>query len=232
MGDSRTKPTGETGYIRVSRARETPEFVTVPFPKTKEDVERYVAGPFVQAAAHHAFFPFKVLGSPEQNDTDDFDFRLETSSGPKYLELMEVHLRDIVDAGDPSGPASYEMDRAANHILGGIQTKSLKYQGATSRGIILLTYVTHWQFTLADPVFPLLMHSMLQEPPIFEQVYHMSFLGPAEVSVSLLYPIPGEVLKGFDPVQYRGVRYIRLNPHNYFQINESLKVFHTVCVTV
>src|SRR5438309_7918345 len=103
------KPSGRTGYIRVTRAKESPEFLTVPFPTAKEDIERYVAGPFVQAASHHAFFPFAVLEPPHQNPTDDFDFTLRTSSGGKNLELMEVHLRDFVETTDESGQVSYDV---------------------------------------------------------------------------------------------------------------------------
>jgi len=145
-------------------------------PTTKEDIEKYVAGPFVQAAAHHNFFPFTVAGAPEQNTTDDFDFTLRTSEGMKYLELMEVHLRDLVVARQTPGPSAYNVYDAACQVLKGIQAKSSRYRGATDRGIVLLTYVTHWQFSLDIPVLLLLSYWLLSNPPAFERVFYMSFL--------------------------------------------------------
>jgi hypothetical protein len=221
MGSGKTKPTGKTGHVRASRALGTPEFVTVPFPTTKDDVERYVAAPFVLVAAHHGFFPFEVLGPPEKNHENDLDFTLQTSDGPKYLELREIHPRELgLDAVDRSRASSYEIEGTAYRVLEGIRKKSRRYQGATTRGIILLTYITHWQVTLVEEVFHLLSYWMLEEPPIFEQVYYASFLGPGDVSISLLYPLPVEIFSRFDPGIYRGLRYINLSPEDWFQINE------------
>lgn len=207
------KPTGEIGAIRVSRALGVPKFEPVPFPTTKEAVECYVARPFVRAATYHGFFPFAVLGEPELNATDDLDFTLQTSEGKRYLELMTIDLRNTIETG-----GSYQMDVAAQSILDGIQSKSRRYRGATPHGIILLTYVTHWQFALAEPVLFFLSYWLFKEPPIFEQVYYMSFQDASSVSVSRLYPTIE--FKHFDPAMFRGRRALNLNPHLWQQFNE------------
>jgi hypothetical protein len=86
----------------------TPPFVTVPFPATKDEVERYVAAPFLVVAAEHGFFPFEVLGPPEKNQENDLAFTLQTSKGPKYLELREIHPRELgIDTTDPYRASSY-----------------------------------------------------------------------------------------------------------------------------
>jgi hypothetical protein len=215
MKQKPVKPTGEVGHTSVSRAKQEPEFHPVPFPTTKEDIERQIADPFVRAAAHHGFFPFTVSGPLQQNETDDFDFRLATSSGMRYVELMEVHLREIVQITEHFQQASYDIYLTAQRILERIQRKSRRYRGATSQGIILLTYVTHWQFSLEHPVFLLLSYWLLRDLPVFEQVYYLSFLDAKTVSLSLLYPIQEDMLQGFDPEVYRDRRVVNLNPRGF-----------------
>jgi len=205
------KPIGKTGHTRITRANESPEFVTVPFPTAKEEVESYVARPFVQAASDDGLFPFDVLEPPHQNPTDDFDFTLRTSSGDRYLELLEVHLRNIVESKGQSGQASYDVHAVARYVLGQILEKSRRY--GSTQGIVLLTYVTHWQFALHDSVLHLLAYwLLLRPPPVFQQVFYMSFLDAGSVEETLLYPRPDSAPPGFAPEQYQGSRVLWLNP--------------------
>jgi hypothetical protein len=191
---------------------DAPEFVRVEFPATKEDIERYVNNSFVPAAVHHGFFPFQPLGPAKQNATDDFDFSLPTSIGPKYIELTEIYLRDIVKVG---AQASYSVVAAAEHTEAAIQKKSAHYGSATSQGIILLLYATHWQFDLTPAVFYLVAFGLLRNRPVFEQVFYMSFLDQNTVNLSMLYPLPADAFATFDRATYRDSRVILLNPERY-----------------
>lgn len=218
--NDRRKPTGDTGHVRISGSRDKPDFIRVPFPTTKENIETYVARPFVQAAAHHGFLPFIVDGEPKQNAIDDFDFTLQTSEGLKYLELMEIHLGDLVLARETPGPSSYDLYDAARVVLEKIDGKSGRYRGATEKGIVLLTYVTHWQFNLDTSALLALSYWLLSNPPVFEQVYYMSFLDSQTVSLSLVYPLPIDVFVGFDPEVYRGRRVLNMDPDAWQLWNE------------
>lgn len=213
MSTERSKPTGETGSVSFGPGSEAPAFAPVPFPSTKEAIERFIALPFVELARKSNLLPFTVVGEPEQNPTDDFDFTLRTDTAHAYLELMEMHLRDIGDE-TPSGQFVYEPYVVAERLLQRIQAKSIRYRGATSQPIILLTYVTHWQFCLADLVFWLLAYWMRQSQSIFAQVWHLSILDATSSEAFLLYPTTRD-LSDFDPEKYRDNRTILLNPRGW-----------------
>jgi len=183
------------------------------FPSTKEEIERFIAMPFTANAAAKGWFPFTLLGPLEQNPTDDLDFTLRTNDGRKYLELMEIHLRELVKE-TPSGQFVYQPYLVAEMISERIKAKSKRYQGATSCGIILLTYVTHWQFCLADVVYWLVAYWMREDPPIFERVYDVNFLDETAFESRCLYPADKD-FSDFIPDKYRGNTTILLNPRGF-----------------
>lgn len=187
------------------------EFMSFAFPRTKEAKERYVAAPFVEKAAHYSLFPFTVLEPPKQNPTKDLEFTLETSDGRKHLELMEVHLRDFVEIAGPTEASSYDVYGVTSQIFKGICAQSRRCQEARSNGVVLLIYVTHWQFCLPDPVLSLLSYWMTSEAPVFEQVFYVTFLDAGDVSISKIYPSHPHDFQGFDPQKYRGMRTFLLN---------------------
>jgi hypothetical protein len=207
------KPTGEIGAVSFGPTSEAVTFSPIPFPTRKEDIERFIAMPFAMNASIKGWFPFKLLAPPEQNSTDDLDFTLHTDAGPKYLELMEIHLADI-GLNIPSGQFVYEPYAVAERILGHIQNKSNRYQGATSRGIILLTYVTHWQFCLDNVVYWLLAYWMRERPLIFEQVFHLDLLDETAFESYPLYPSDKD-FSGFEPEKFRENRTFLLNPRRW-----------------
>jgi hypothetical protein len=61
-------------------------------------------------------FAFEMLGEPTQNPTDDFDFVIATTAGPKYLELMEMHFAGI-GSSLPTGQYMYEPYQVADYRL-------------------------------------------------------------------------------------------------------------------
>jgi hypothetical protein len=213
MADKPRKPTGEHPSIAFGPDVDGLRISSLTFPSSKEEVERFVALPFAANASVKGWFPFKLLAAPEQNPTDDFDFTLHTDRGRKYLELMEIHLRDVVQEM-PSGQYSYEPYAVAQLIYERIQAKSTKYQGATSCGIVLLTYVTHWEFCLADVVYWLLAYWMRDRPPIFEQVFDVNFLDESAFESRCLYPANKD-FSSFEPEKYRENTTILLNPRRW-----------------
>jgi hypothetical protein len=210
MTDEHRKPTGDIGPISIDGPTGQVQFHGVEFPSNKEAIERFIAFPFTANAHAKGWFPFKLLGPPEQNPTDHFDFTLRTSAGIKYLELMEVHLRDI-GVELPTGQFRYNSYEVARCLLDRIQAKSNKYQGATSHGVILLTYATHWQFCLDDCVYWLLGYWLKQSPPMFEMVFDVSWLDPSAFQSRTLFPSDKD-FSGFEPERFRDNHAIPLNP--------------------
>ena len=142
------KPKGKIGPIRAT-AGATPKFCPVHFPSTKADTEKMVIQSFLPAARHHYLLGFEVLGEPSQNPEDDLDFTLATNAGKKYLELQEItHIPP--SGGYAAAPAHYDECDFGQAICELILCKSQKYRQCTPQGIVLLTYITDWRFSLSD----------------------------------------------------------------------------------
>jgi len=217
MAKNPRKPTGEDGTIRLGV--NDAEYLPRALPQRKEEIESLVAHKFAAFQSPRPIFAFKVLGEPSQNPTDDFDFTLSTTRGPKYLELMEVHFADL-GSYLPTGQYAYEPFRVAERLFEKMKGKSDRYRGATDRGIVLLTYATHWQFALSNTVFWLLAYKMHRDPLVFESVYHIMLSDPEATDVTLLFPAKAD-FAGFDPEKYRENRDILLNPSGFTFVRPS-----------
>jgi hypothetical protein len=209
MGTPPRKPTGRDGVISMSAtdARYLPRTL----PERKEEIELLVARKFASyRSPDRRINAFEVLGEPTQNPTDDFDFTLQTSSGPKYLELMEAHFSDIGEAF-PTGQYEYEPYRVAERLFENMKKKSDRYQSVKHQGIVLLTYSTYWQFALSNAVHWLLAHRLQTNRLIFESIYHMSLGDLNAVDLQLMFPTNVNFTT-FDAEKYRENRDILFDP--------------------
>lgn len=213
MGTGHRKPTGEIGPIILDAASRDAWFDPVEFPRTKEEIERFIAARFVANGNAKGWFPFKVVAPLEQNETDHLDFTLRTDQGTKYLELMETHLKDV-GVEVPSGQFAYNCYEVAELVLARIREKSDRYARATHHGVILLTYVTHWQFCLSDTVYWLLAYWMRERQPIFESVFDIGYIDTQSFESRRLYPSSKD-MSGFVPDKYRDNRTILFNPRGW-----------------
>ena len=196
MSKSPRKPTGADGVVSLGLA-EAGYFART-LPKRKEEIELVAARAFAGYASDHPrLLAFEIVGEPVQNLTDDFDFTLATSAGPKYLELMEVFLSGI-GATLTTGQYAYEPYRFADRLYANMKKKSDRYRGATEKGIALLTYSTHWQFALSNTAIWLLAHKLQQDRLIFESVYHVGLADIPSRDVTLLFPTNVD-FSNFDP---------------------------------
>jgi hypothetical protein len=220
MSHEPRKPTGEIGPISFGPTSAEVSFSPIPFPSTKAEIERFIASPFVGNALHKKRFLFDTVYSLHQNPTDDFDFTLVTDRGTKYLELIELHLREVGDELT-SGQFVYKPYDVAELAYEKVMAKSRRYRGATPNGIILLTYVTHWQFCLSNPVFWLLAFKMKQAPPIFEQVFHFSWQDSKTFEFFLLHPTERD-FTDFNPEVYRDNRTTIFNPRGWQLLSEPV----------
>lgn len=212
MPDQPRKPAGEIGAVQFGPTMPEPVFTPVPFPTVKAEIERLVAEYFVADVRAKGVFAFD-LGPPEQNAEDDLDFTINTNHGRLYLELTEVHLRGLSEEL-PTGQYAYESYAVAERVWKQIHVKSERYQGATRQPIILLLYVTHWQFCLSDHVFRQLAYRMTQSPPVFFTVFYMSFLEAAAVETVPLYPVKYN-FSGYEPASEVGRVDFLLNPRGW-----------------
>ena len=99
-----------------------------------------------------------------------------------------------------------------------IQSKSLKYQGSTTRGIVLCTYVTDWRFALNDEVMFLLSSLAHTRAHCFESIFHLSHSDQSTVSVSRWFPIPDVSFANVDPTVFRGHRVMNIDPTRWRKV--------------
>ena len=123
------KPSGVSGFFQVrvnEQGQITGTFEQTPYAAEKAEVELQMVTSFIASMNKHlassgeTFF----LWNPSQNQEDDFDFTVDSRSGPGYLELMEIAPLTGPYATAPSSYKPYELART---ILGGILEKSNRY---------------------------------------------------------------------------------------------------------
>ena len=198
------KPTGITGPVHISfkNPRPTATFTPFDFHTSKADVEMVVAEGFLSVSRRQSLLPYTIRRLVK-NPTDDYDFTLDTSTGSRYLELLEVAPKSFMMAGYQGAPSSYKSYDFARSILEGIMTKSSRYDSATSMHMILLLYETHWTFAPSAETLALLQYFAYQEKPKFEEIYWYHPITPGDGIVEFVYPTPPDHWKGFDPEKWR-----------------------------
>jgi len=208
------KPSGIDGFFRVgmnAQGQVTGGFEQIPFPREKSEIERQMVANFIASMNTHlskssdAF----IFWDPVQNEENDFDFTVETSHGPAYLELMEI--------APLSGPyetasASYKPFEFANVILEGIKRKSERYPKTMDRDLFLLLYVTHWAFDLSNPTADCLRYWTAQTPHVFRAIFSYEPFDAHEGGPGWIFPFPPELLGTFDPETIRDNICLILDP--------------------
>lgn len=203
------KPTGEIGPVSISAERL--QFLKVEFPRTKEEIEKYIVNSFLNSNVE---LPMKIKGCI-QNNQNDFDFTLDTSEGGKYLELMEVAPLENLRGSYEKAPRSYKPYDFADYIVKKIMGKSAKYSGASSSKICLLIYITDWAFTLSDTVVALIQYWMVNAQHSFEYVFFYSPIDQESGITRIIFPTPLEFWANFEPSAYLENEVINFSPLNW-----------------
>lgn len=152
--------------------------------------------------------------SVRKNELDDFDFSVETTDGPKIIELMEIAPLEDVEGGHEAAPSKHDNYEFAEWIFGKILEKSRKYRGSADDSLILLTYVTDWKFWPGMGAQSLLQYWALTKPHNFEEIH---FHVPADGGGIgwPVYPTPEENWEEFDAEQIRGTTVQNLDPDGW-----------------
>lgn len=199
-----TKPTGVNGPIEIAigAERNQVEFLPIKFPSTKGEIEEFIVAGFLKEAKQKKILDSSILGV-QQNKLDDFDFSLNTSSGKKALELMEIAPLENLRGSYEKAPSSYKPYEFAEHILNKLMSKSSRYASSKGSGIVLLTYITDWRFDLSNTVITLLQYWCVSTQHSFEQIYCYTPTTKEEGVATLIYPTPKEFWQNFNPETYK-----------------------------
>lgn len=205
------KPTGETGLVIVSKNKTG--FQQAEFPKNKEDIEKFIANGFLKSAQQQKILPFEVA-SYAQNELDDFDYFLQTSIGPRYLELMEIAPLENLQGKYKNAPSSYKPYDFAEWIYKKIMYKSDRYAGAVDAKITLLLYITHWTFTLDKIATELLKYWTVENKNNFDSIYFYSPCTENFGRPQLIFPTSLDCWKrkNFSPERCKDVTALVLSP--------------------
>jgi hypothetical protein len=205
------KPVGKTGVMTVTAGLSGGQttFKKLDFPRTKEEIEEFIVKGFLKAAREANLLSASVSAS--QNEQNSFDFLLLfNGDGKKYMELMEIapleHLRGTYD----SAPASYKPYDFASYIFEKVMKKSAHY-GSVNAGLILLLYITAWQFVLSQTVIALLQFWLTHTEHKFEGVYCYCPMTVDSGAAHLICPTPKEFWSGFDPEKFRNTEVLNFD---------------------
>lgn len=165
------KPTGTTGHVSLDPHTRSAEFVTVNFPSTKPEIERYVLDCALGTVRKRGHNLYRLTAPAVRNVEQDFDFTLPTENGTQYLDLMEMK-----PSRGPyhSAPGSYRVWDFAEAVYGDIVTKARKYGPNRHDVIHLLLYSTDQRFQPDFGVFQLLKVWLGQKRHCFRSVLHYS----------------------------------------------------------
>ena len=204
-----SKPTGESGPVFMSAGPQgaAAQFQQLAFPTAKEEIAALVVHGFVKAA--ESILPFRVE-SYGLNKQDDFDFDVNTTAGPKSLELVEVAFLEKAGGSYTNVPSSYKPYEFAQAILGVILKKSRHYGGRPPAGLHLLLYITHWAFIPSMSTLALLQHWTATRTHGFEGIH---WYAPITRDDGIAFPVfPVAVPAKFDPEAFRGAVVQNLDP--------------------
>lgn len=157
----RKKPTGKMWYFISGRKAPV---LTFGFPRTKEDIEQYILDSMLYTARKAKLDPYGLVGTPEKNAENDFDFTIPTTAGDEQLDLMELAPLDVYGCTHETAPASYVNGEFADIIIEKILAKSKGYGPSPKSYIHLLLYSTDWKFKLIDDMTDLFSISVSDRP--------------------------------------------------------------------
>jgi hypothetical protein len=222
------KPTGNIGPIGTSidsKGNLVASVANVPFPQDKEEIEKYIVERFIYSAnkelekSGEQFIIFK----PSKNHLDDFDFNVQTQRGKAYLELMEAAPLEKTKGGYSKAPASYKPYEYAIEIFEKITEKSKKYPKGLKGELFLLLYVTHWTFVFSETTMAYLRYFCSMNAPKFNAIFSYVPFDVEVGTVRWIYPVPPELLKGFDPDKYKNNEVLNLDPEK-FEVRSDIHV--------
>lgn len=195
----RRKPTGSVGHISVDA--DSASFVTVRFPDSKADIERYILDRAIATAKSEQRNLYSLLEPPTQNSESDFDFTLRTRKGIAFLDLMEF--APLFGGGYLTAPTSFRPWEYAERLFRQLLRKSNKYGIAQRAPVHLLTYVTDWRFHSPE-VLGLVALWLGRERHCFATIFHYVPFEQYDGELTELYPLAVQYLSESDA---RGLRH-------------------------
>jgi hypothetical protein len=207
----RKKPTGRSGFYRVTGAGEGAS-VDNPQPDEKAEIEGNVVDMFLRSHTYFTGEPF-FLSNPRQNKENDFDFTVTSPRGDADLELMEVAPLSDFGGSYEGAPAIHTAGDLAAVISRGIFKKSKRYK--PKRELFLLLYLTHWSLAPGQATIQLLRYRLNKQRHVFSAVFYFAPLDGEVGVVEWLFPVPPGMLLNFKPEDYEKALVMNFDYRNW-----------------
>lgn len=193
------KPTGRTGFTRVTINPNQITFKQLNLPKTKEKQEEYFVKRFVEESRKQFKF---IINNYQQNKENDFDYLLEIGNHEKiYLELKEVLFQEDKN----SLPYKHKNLIINNYDYAQSISKSIKNYSqkySSDKPLHLLLYNTDFKFSLSNITMDLLRYFLHDQHLIFENIFYYSPLDQENGIVNIIFPSSRE-WDNFDANNYK-----------------------------
>lgn len=210
------KAVGEIGPTKITAGPDghKAEIIHTDLPQQKEALETFFAEQF--QADFNATRPLGQvveIKSLVQNDTSDLDFKIDCGAA-KYLELAELNPRSEPFGREMYRTGKFNVYEYAHWIyFRVIRKKQRSYGPDLSRNVILLVYVTHWQFLPSQSTFECVRSLCAKEGCDFVAVFVLLTDGQSLQHTEIVHPYSGPPLR--KPSDFSGVACTNLSPGNH-----------------
>lgn len=203
---------------------------TFGFPRTKEDIEQHLLDSMLCASKKSGLNPYHLVGIPDKNPENDFDFTLPTVAGDEYLDLMEVAPLDVYRCTHETAPTSYVNGKFADVIMDKVLAKSSGYGRSPKSAIHLLLYSTDWKFNLTVGLTDLLAFQCRRGSAdhCFKTIFYYYALDDNEGRVIPVFPRPPEDFIHFDAPRARLTKTFLGGPANMKVSDDGMEVSFTL----
>ncbi|MDA7705432.1 hypothetical protein N8772_03020 [Rickettsiales bacterium] len=210
------KPTGNIGPIKIevksNSVKDSWEIIN--FPKEKREIENKIIKKFRYAGEEAGF----VFNDIKENNENHYDYTLTLPGGEVYLDLMEIIYKKSNQKGSP-----YEKDHNwikngyyAEQILNQIFKKSNKYQDIGNTPKHLLTYVTHYNFSINENTIIICQNELRKRRHVFENIFFLDILDDTNSKIRVLYPMANNAILGDSKLnELKNLSYLNLDPKKW-----------------
>ncbi len=182
------KPRGHVGSVTVGRDIGGMRYEAVPFPETKEEIERLVIETFNRALDPATREKFGITGFTKIPVENDLDCRVHSMRGDWLMDLVECVPANLSRGGHETAPNAYNCGVMADRMIELIRAKSDKYV-ALETSPWLLMYATAWQFMPTNHEFTVVQHALINAPPKLGCVLFLYVFPDGQGGVTTLYPV-------------------------------------------
>jgi hypothetical protein len=185
---SRRKPRGVNEVLKVTGGH-APELIPNQLPVEKSAIEARMLDLALKAAEFMKMDLYGLVSPPVQNEENNFDFTLDTTSGTEYLDLVEI----VLEGGYEGASTSIAVGEMADQIFEQIKKKARKYGTRRRSNIHLLLYSTHWKFLPSESVISLLSLYCSRKHHGFKTVAVMMPIMDEAAVLWKCFPAPPEI---------------------------------------